>query len=58
MKATIVQKNEREHVLMLGDHELGTSKTDCDARIHMHAINEALQTAYWRDHEDGIHDNE
>lgn len=27
---------------MLGGHELGFSKTDTDARVHMHAINEAF----------------
>jgi len=30
---------------MLGDHELGVSKTDFDARFHMHAINDALDVA-------------
>ncbi len=31
---------------MLGNHELGASKTDFDARFHMHAINDALDVAY------------
>lgn len=31
---------------MLGDHEIGSSKTDFDARFHMHAINDALDVAY------------
>lgn len=46
MEATIVKKGEKEHALMLGGHELGVSKSDCDARFHMHAINDALKAAY------------
>jgi len=58
MQATIVKKGEKEHTLMFGGHELGTSKTDCDARFHMHAINDALKAAYERGRQDGIHDHE
>ena len=32
--------------VMLGGHEIGTSKTDFDARFHMHAINAALNLAW------------
>jgi hypothetical protein len=31
---------------MLGNHELGNSKTDFDARFHMHAINDTLDVAF------------
>jgi len=42
MEATI-KPLEKGFVLMLGDHELGTSKTDFDARFHMHAINAVME---------------
>jgi hypothetical protein len=32
--------------LMLGNHELGISKTDSDSRFHMHIINGALDAAF------------
>lgn len=48
MEATIAKRGEKEHALMLGSHELGISKTDFDARFHMHAINEALKSEYER----------
>lgn len=46
MQATIVKKSEKEFSLMLGEHEIGVSKTDFDARFHMHAINDALQVSF------------
>lgn len=45
MRATIEPK-DKGFALMLGKHELGSSKTDFDARFHMHAINDALDVAY------------
>lgn len=42
-RPTIVQ-NGKEFKLMLGDHELGRSKSDCDARFHLHAINAAIDS--------------
>jgi hypothetical protein len=44
--ATVVKDGEKVFRLMLGDREIGVSKSDCDARFHMHAINDALQDAY------------
>lgn len=38
--------------LMIGKHELGVSKTDVDARFHMHIINEALKLEYQRGRSD------
>jgi hypothetical protein len=57
MQAT-VKPLEKGFALMLGDHELGVSKTDFDARFHMHAINDALKAAYDRGWQDGFHDVE
>lgn len=48
MEATVVKKGEKEHALMLDGHELGVSKSDCDARFHMHAINAALVAEFNR----------
>lgn len=45
MRATI-EPRDKVFALMLGKHELGVSKTDFDARFHMHAINDALDVAY------------
>jgi hypothetical protein len=45
-RATIVKVDEKTHRVMLGGHEIGVSKTDFDARFHMHAINDALDVAY------------
>lgn len=47
MQATI-KPLEKEFALMLGNHELGVSKNDVDARFHMHAINDALESEYNR----------
>jgi hypothetical protein len=44
MKAEI-KKVEKGFALMLGNHELGVSKNDSDARFHMHAINAAIEKA-------------
>jgi hypothetical protein len=44
MKAEI-KPLDKGFALMLGDHELGVSKTDFDARFHMHAINNAIKFA-------------
>jgi SOS response regulatory protein OraA/RecX len=45
-RATIIKVSEKEYKIMLGNHEIGTSKTDFDGRFHMHAINDALDVAY------------
>lgn len=52
MKQATIVPDGKVFKLMLGTHELGQSKTDSDARFHMHAINEALDEAYQegRDH--------
>jgi hypothetical protein len=44
MKAE-VKPVDKGFELVLGNHVLGTSKTDFDARFHMHAINAALDEA-------------
>jgi hypothetical protein len=46
MRAEIIKVDDKTHRLMLGKHELGVSKTDFDARFHMHAINDALEVAF------------
>jgi hypothetical protein len=44
--AEVVKKGEKEFEVVLGGQILGTTKTDFDARFHMHAINDALNIAY------------
>jgi hypothetical protein len=44
-KAT-VRPIEKGFELVLGERVIGTSKTDFDARFHMHAINDALDVAF------------
>ena len=50
VKATIEEvkdeKGKSTFRLMLGGREIGTSKTDSDARFHMHAINLAIDMAF------------
>lgn len=46
MKQATIVPDGKIFRLMLGDHELGNSKADVDARVHMHAINEALDEAF------------
>lgn len=46
MKAEIIKVDDKTFRLMLGKHELGVSKTDFDARFHMHAINDALKVSF------------
>ncbi len=46
IEATVVKRSEKEHDVTIGSHIIGTSKTDFDARFHLHAINEALDEAY------------
>jgi hypothetical protein len=61
IKATILEaKGEKDKTVfrvMLADHEIGTSKTDFDARFHMHAINAALEAAYEQGARDWKEDN-
>jgi hypothetical protein len=44
--ARVEKISEKEFQLVLGDHVIGTSKTDFDARFHMHAINKAIEGAH------------
>ena len=53
LRATVEKKDDKTYSLMLGDHELGVSKLDSDARVHMHAINDALEAEYERGYQDG-----
>lgn len=45
MKRAEVVPDGKEFKVMLGNHEVGRSKSDCDARFHMHAINAAIDEA-------------
>lgn len=45
-RATIKTVGEKDFRVLLGENEIGVSKTDFDARFHMHAINDALDVAY------------
>lgn len=45
-RATIENSEPKVFRVMLGKHEIGVSKTDFDARFHMHAINDALDVAF------------
>jgi hypothetical protein len=45
-RAEIVKVSEKEYKIMLGNHEIGSSKTDFDGLFHVHAINDALMEAY------------
>lgn len=42
MKAEVITKSEKEHVVILDGHELGTSKLRSDADLHANVINNAL----------------
>jgi hypothetical protein len=53
MEATVIKRGEKEHALILGGHELGVSKSDFDARFHMHAINKIIHDAYSVGFKDG-----
>lgn len=47
MKRAVVENTEgKVFRVMLGEHEVGVSKTDFDARFHVNAINDALDVAY------------
>lgn len=46
MKAEVISKSEKEHVVMLNGREIGTAKLRCDADFHAHAINDALRQEY------------
>lgn len=52
IKAEVISKSEKEHVVVLGGHELGTSKQRFDADLHANVINNALDKAY----QDGVRD--
>lgn len=45
-RARIDKIDEKTHRVMLGDHEIGTSKTSFDAQFHVNAINDALDVAH------------
>jgi hypothetical protein len=38
-QATVQQLSEKEFALLVDGVQIGTSKTDCDARFHMHFLN-------------------
>jgi hypothetical protein len=37
---------DKAHAVLIGDHEVGRTKLDCDARLAMYTINEAIDNAY------------
>lgn len=46
-RATVVPSEDgKSFRVLLGEREIGVSKTDFDARFHMHAINDALDVAF------------
>lgn len=45
-RARIDKIDEKTYRVMLGDHEIGTSKTSFDAQFHVNAINDALDVAH------------
>lgn len=53
-KATVSTRSEKEHVVVLHGHEIGTAKTHCDASFHANIINDALVAAY----EQGVADRD
>ena len=60
LRATIEEvkgeKDKTSYKVMLGNHEIGTSKTGFDAQFHLNAINKALDEAYEqgrRDYDEG-----
>lgn len=42
----VMGEKKPEFHVHIGTHVIGVSKTDFDARFHMHAINKALDEAY------------
>lgn len=46
MKAEVITKSEKEYVVVLGGHEIGTSKHRFDADLHANVINNALSAEY------------
>jgi hypothetical protein len=59
MRAEVKKVGEKEFEVVLGNHVIGTAKSDCDARFHMHAINKAIDSAeqgeHWKGQADGYH---
>jgi hypothetical protein len=43
--ARVEKVSDKEFKVFLGNHEIGTAKSDFDARFHMHAINKAIEAA-------------
>lgn len=44
--ATIVTRGEKEHAVVIGEHEIGISKTHFDACFHMHFLNGLILDVY------------
>jgi len=44
-RARIDKVDEKTHRVVLGGHEIGTSKTSFDAQFHVNVINDALDEA-------------
>jgi hypothetical protein len=42
--ARVEKVSDKEFKVFIGDHEIGTAKSDVDARFHMHAINKAIKS--------------
>ena len=61
LRATVVEtlkdeKGKSQFNVILGEHIIGTSKTNFDARFHMHAINDAIDKAWQAGHDQGNED--
>lgn len=52
MKRATIDTTDGKFKLMLGDHEIGTSKTHLDASFHLCAINDAIDEAFQEGRED------
>jgi hypothetical protein len=62
MRAEVIKRGEKEFDVVLGNHVIGTAKSDCDARFHMHAINREIDAVTerhnWKGQADGFHGDE
>lgn len=46
MKAELKKIDDKTFAVILGDHEIGRTKLQCDAQFHVNVINDALEQAY------------
>jgi hypothetical protein len=62
MRAEVKKRGEKEFDVVLGNHVIGTAKSDCDARFHMHAINREIdavtERVNWKAQADGHHEHD